>query len=167
MFKGKENHLDLIQELRTVNALQREEQELQKADKELVKTLTDQRDKSRHKVKCTDTFMYKILLQKLQTISLHLLSLPCLDLSRGGVSGQSGRYRAWTPVWHLVQGADSSPGGAQDPRLYTTGWERPSPTRGRGERKETSGGAQTQRRRWDLQTSAFMCTFLAMSVHTR
>uniref|UniRef100_A0A3Q3XD69 Cilia- and flagella-associated protein 91 n=1 Tax=Mola mola TaxID=94237 RepID=A0A3Q3XD69_MOLML len=27
MFKGKENHLDLIQELRTVNALQREEQE--------------------------------------------------------------------------------------------------------------------------------------------
>lgn len=51
MFKGKENHLDLIQELRTVNALQREEQELQKADKELIKTLTDQRDKSRHKVK--------------------------------------------------------------------------------------------------------------------
>lgn len=94
MFKGKENHLDLIQELRTVNALQREEQELQKADKELVKTLTDQRDKSRHKVKRTDTFMYKILLQKLQTISLHLLSLPCLGLSRGGVSGQSGRCRA-------------------------------------------------------------------------
>ncbi|TDH06784.1 hypothetical protein EPR50_G00117100 [Perca flavescens] len=49
MFKGKENHLDLIQELRTVHALQREEQELQKADKGLVMTLKNERDKHRHK----------------------------------------------------------------------------------------------------------------------
>uniref|UniRef100_A0A7N6A4H1 Cilia- and flagella-associated protein 91 n=1 Tax=Anabas testudineus TaxID=64144 RepID=A0A7N6A4H1_ANATE len=45
MFKGKENHLELIHELRTVHALQREEQELQKADKGLLTTLKNQRDK--------------------------------------------------------------------------------------------------------------------------
>uniref|UniRef100_UPI0037E92459 cilia- and flagella-associated protein 91 n=1 Tax=Semicossyphus pulcher TaxID=241346 RepID=UPI0037E92459 len=49
MFKGKENHLELIQELRTVHALQTEEQELQKADKELTLTQKKQRDKLRHK----------------------------------------------------------------------------------------------------------------------
>lgn len=76
MFKGKENHLDLIQELRTVNALQREEQELQKADKELIKTLTDQRDKSRHKVKHTDTFMYIILQTPYNLITPSLSPLP-------------------------------------------------------------------------------------------
>ncbi|XP_031725295.1 cilia- and flagella-associated protein 91 [Anarrhichthys ocellatus] len=48
MFKGKENHLELFRELRTVHALQGEEQELQKADKGLVMTLKDQRDKHRH-----------------------------------------------------------------------------------------------------------------------
>ncbi|KAM8749428.1 cilia- and flagella-associated protein 91 isoform 1-T1 [Acanthopagrus schlegelii] len=49
MFKGKENHQELIQELRTVHALQREEQELQRADKELVITLKKQREEHRHK----------------------------------------------------------------------------------------------------------------------
>ncbi|XP_042351125.1 cilia- and flagella-associated protein 91 [Plectropomus leopardus] len=49
MFKGKENNLELIQELRTVHALQSEEQELQKSDKELVMSLKKQRDKCRHK----------------------------------------------------------------------------------------------------------------------
>ncbi|KAM7380373.1 hypothetical protein PAMP_003675 [Pampus punctatissimus] len=49
MFNSKENHLELIQELRTVHALQKEEQELQKANKELVMTLKKQRDKHRHK----------------------------------------------------------------------------------------------------------------------
>uniref|UniRef100_A0A671W4K8 Cilia- and flagella-associated protein 91 n=1 Tax=Sparus aurata TaxID=8175 RepID=A0A671W4K8_SPAAU len=49
MFKGKENHQELIQELRTVHALQREEQELHRADKELVITLKKQRDEQRHK----------------------------------------------------------------------------------------------------------------------
>ncbi|XP_041663807.1 cilia- and flagella-associated protein 91 isoform X2 [Cheilinus undulatus] len=46
---GKENHMELIQELRTVHALQPEEQELQKADKELTLTQKTQRDKLRHK----------------------------------------------------------------------------------------------------------------------
>ncbi|KAK2905976.1 cilia- and flagella-associated protein 91 [Channa argus] len=46
MFKGKENHMELILELRTVHALQREEQEIQKADKGLVITLKNQRDKN-------------------------------------------------------------------------------------------------------------------------
>ncbi|XP_029386659.1 cilia- and flagella-associated protein 91 [Echeneis naucrates] len=48
MFKGKENHLELIQELRTVHALQKEEEDLQKADKEHTITLKKQRDKHRH-----------------------------------------------------------------------------------------------------------------------
>lgn len=94
MFKGKENYLDLIQELRTVHALQKEEQELQKADKGLVMTLKKQRDKHTHKVKHTDTFTYNILQtpNNLITPSFSLSALP--DLSRGGVSGQSGRCRA-------------------------------------------------------------------------
>ncbi|KAK5861123.1 hypothetical protein PBY51_022542 [Eleginops maclovinus] len=48
MFEGKENHLDLIHELRTVHSLQREEQELQKADKGLVMSLKTQRNKHTH-----------------------------------------------------------------------------------------------------------------------
>lgn len=61
MFKGKEDHLDLIRGLRTVHALQGEEQELQKADKLLIMALKKQRDNHRHKVKYTDTFPYKHL----------------------------------------------------------------------------------------------------------
>ncbi|XP_034549653.1 cilia- and flagella-associated protein 91 [Notolabrus celidotus] len=49
MFTGKENHLNLIQELRTVHALQAEKQELQKADKELILSEKKQREKLRHK----------------------------------------------------------------------------------------------------------------------
>lgn len=56
MFKGKENHLELIHELRTVHALQREEQELQKADKGLLTTLKNQRDKREIKVKHKNSF---------------------------------------------------------------------------------------------------------------
>uniref|UniRef100_A0A8D3B493 Cilia- and flagella-associated protein 91 n=1 Tax=Scophthalmus maximus TaxID=52904 RepID=A0A8D3B493_SCOMX len=48
MFEGKENNLDLIQELRTVHALQREEQELQGADRRVVIALKKQRDDHRH-----------------------------------------------------------------------------------------------------------------------
>uniref|UniRef100_A0A8C2ZKS6 Cilia- and flagella-associated protein 91 n=1 Tax=Cyclopterus lumpus TaxID=8103 RepID=A0A8C2ZKS6_CYCLU len=48
MFKGKENRLELIRELRTVHALQREEQELRKDDKRLVVTLQKRMDKHRH-----------------------------------------------------------------------------------------------------------------------
>lgn len=61
MFKGKENHLELIQELRTVHALQKEEQELQRADKELIIALKKQRDEQRIQVKHMDTCMYKPL----------------------------------------------------------------------------------------------------------
>ncbi|XP_037344216.2 cilia- and flagella-associated protein 91 isoform X2 [Pungitius pungitius] len=49
MFKGKENNLELIRELRTVHALQGEEQQLLNADKELVMNLKAQMDKHRHK----------------------------------------------------------------------------------------------------------------------
>lgn len=148
MFKGKENYQELIQELRTVHALQSEEQELQKADKDLIMTLKKQRDEHTHKVKHRGIHtQYK--LHKHQTISSRLLSiLP--GLSSRSISGRSGWFRARTPVRHIVKGADSPPGRAQDPRLYTTGWERPSSTRGWGEREETDRRAQTQRRRWDL-----------------
>lgn len=155
MFEGKENHLDLIHELRTVHALQREEQELQKADKGLVMSLKKQRDKHRHEVK------HRKHWHVLQTPNnlISPLSPPLLELSRGGVPGQSGRCRAWTYIRHLVQGADSSPGRAQDTCFYTPGWERPSHARGWGEREETGGGAQTQRRRWDFPTSAYTGQF--------
>ncbi|KAM8855259.1 cilia- and flagella-associated protein 91 isoform 2-T2 [Spinachia spinachia] len=49
MFKGKENNLELIRELRTVHALQGEEQELLNADKGLVTNLKIQMEKHRHK----------------------------------------------------------------------------------------------------------------------
>lgn len=55
MLQGKENHMELIQELRTVHALQTEEQELKEADKELVLSLKEQRDNARHKVRHTRT----------------------------------------------------------------------------------------------------------------
>ncbi|XP_030614578.1 cilia- and flagella-associated protein 91 isoform X2 [Archocentrus centrarchus] len=45
MVKGKEEHRDLIQELRTVHALKREEQEQQKANKGHIMMLKKQRDK--------------------------------------------------------------------------------------------------------------------------
>ncbi|XP_075896104.1 cilia- and flagella-associated protein 91 isoform X2 [Nelusetta ayraudi] len=48
MFKAKENHLNLIQEVRTENALQKAEQQLLRDDIQLVKTLTEQRDSARH-----------------------------------------------------------------------------------------------------------------------
>lgn len=57
MFKGKEKNQDLIRELRTIHALKREEQELQKADKEHVMMLNKQRDKRRLEVKHTDLTM--------------------------------------------------------------------------------------------------------------
>lgn len=50
MLEGIENNMDLIQELRTVNALHKEDQELLEADKQLVLSLKEQRDKIRHKV---------------------------------------------------------------------------------------------------------------------
>ncbi|KAJ8013175.1 hypothetical protein DPEC_G00050550 [Dallia pectoralis] len=49
MFEGKEKHLELIQELRTTNALLREEQELQTADKQQTLALLRARDQQTHK----------------------------------------------------------------------------------------------------------------------
>ncbi|KAM4561423.1 cilia- and flagella-associated protein 91 [Fundulus diaphanus] len=48
MFKGKENHLELIGELRKVHALQSEEQQAQKADKAFIMTLKKERDQQMH-----------------------------------------------------------------------------------------------------------------------
>lgn len=56
MFKGKENHLNLIQEVRTENALQQAEQQLLGDDIQLVETLTEQRDAARHEVERTLAF---------------------------------------------------------------------------------------------------------------
>ncbi|KAK3543485.1 hypothetical protein QTP70_023212 [Hemibagrus guttatus] len=46
MLKGVEKHLELIQELRTTHTLQREEQELQRADKQVTQALQRQRELS-------------------------------------------------------------------------------------------------------------------------
>lgn len=155
IFKGKEKHRDLIRELRSVHALKMEEQELKKADKGNVTMLKQQRDKQRLKVKRADsTAQTKV--EQLQTNFIPLFSV-FSDFSTGGVSSRSGRRRTTRDVWHVVQGADSSPGGAQDPRLHTAGWERPSPARGWGEWKEAGGRTQTYRGRRDLQTSMCIC----------
>lgn len=50
-----EDRMDLIQELQTVHALQKEEQELQEADRDFVLSLKEQRDKERHQVRHTWT----------------------------------------------------------------------------------------------------------------
>ncbi|XP_077437078.1 cilia- and flagella-associated protein 91 [Vanacampus margaritifer] len=47
IFTGKENHLDLIKELRTAHALRAEEQQMKKADKEMVLALKEERDQQR------------------------------------------------------------------------------------------------------------------------
>lgn len=50
MLQGVEDHMDLIQELQTVHALQKEEQELQEADRDFVLSLKEERDQARHQV---------------------------------------------------------------------------------------------------------------------
>uniref|UniRef100_A0A3B3S7T8 Cilia- and flagella-associated protein 91 n=1 Tax=Paramormyrops kingsleyae TaxID=1676925 RepID=A0A3B3S7T8_9TELE len=50
MFEGKMKHLELIQELRSTHALQREEQELKQADKEATLTMQSLREMHQHKV---------------------------------------------------------------------------------------------------------------------
>lgn len=57
LFEGKEKYLDLIKELRTVHALQSEEQAQQEVDKELVTTLKTQREQQSDQVKHTHTHM--------------------------------------------------------------------------------------------------------------
>ncbi|XP_022596614.1 cilia- and flagella-associated protein 91 isoform X2 [Seriola dumerili] len=79
MFKGKENYLELIHELRTVHALQREEQELQKAEKGLVITLKKQRDKHRHKTSQEEASQARVVGAELEhlfdTLSKELIHL--------------------------------------------------------------------------------------------
>ncbi|XP_070832333.1 cilia- and flagella-associated protein 91 [Chaetodon trifascialis] len=79
MFKGKENHLELIQELRTVHAPQREEQELQKAEKELIMSLKKQRDKNRHKISQEEASQARVVGAELEhlfdTLSKELIRL--------------------------------------------------------------------------------------------
>lgn len=79
MFKSKENHLDLIQELRTVHALQTEEQDLQKADKEFVMTLKKQRDKLKHKTSQEEASQARVVGAELEhlfdTLSKELIHL--------------------------------------------------------------------------------------------
>lgn len=77
VYNGKENHLELIHELRTVHALQREEQELQKANKELVVTLKKDRDKHRQKVKHKQTLIHSFSFTPApNTFITHFLSPP-------------------------------------------------------------------------------------------
>ncbi|XP_041806115.1 cilia- and flagella-associated protein 91 [Chelmon rostratus] len=79
MFKGKENRLELIQELRTVHALQREEQELQNAEKELIMSLKKQRDNHRHETSQEEASQAKVvgveLEQLFDTLSKELIHL--------------------------------------------------------------------------------------------
>lgn len=72
--------MELIQELRTVHALQTEEQELKEADKELVLSLKEQRANTRHKVRHTRT-------QNSALNSVITLSLLWTDFASRGISG--------------------------------------------------------------------------------
>lgn len=97
MFKAKENHLNLIQEVRTENALQKAEQQLLRDDIQLVKTLTEQRDSARHEVEqkrrhsCWNPS--ELLRRLISTFSL----FPHAGLATGGDSGGGGERRAGAP----------------------------------------------------------------------
>uniref|UniRef100_A0A3B5B9X6 Cilia- and flagella-associated protein 91 n=1 Tax=Stegastes partitus TaxID=144197 RepID=A0A3B5B9X6_9TELE len=73
MFKGKENYMDLIQELRSVHALQKDEQEQHKADKELIMNLKKQKDK--HKEASQARVVNVELGQLFDTLSKELIRL--------------------------------------------------------------------------------------------
>uniref|UniRef100_A0A667WZT9 Cilia- and flagella-associated protein 91 n=1 Tax=Myripristis murdjan TaxID=586833 RepID=A0A667WZT9_9TELE len=71
MFKGKEKRLELIQELRTTHALQKEEQQLLGADAQLTQTLKNQRDLHRHKASMVGVELVNLL----DTLSKELIHL--------------------------------------------------------------------------------------------
>ncbi|XP_076015232.1 cilia- and flagella-associated protein 91 [Genypterus blacodes] len=66
MFKGKERHLDLIQEMRSVHALQRDEEELKRAEKEHTENLKKQRDLHTHRTSQEESFQAGVVGSQLQ-----------------------------------------------------------------------------------------------------
>lgn len=79
MLKGKENNLELIRELRTVHALQGEEQQRLNADKGLVMNLKIQMDKHRHKASQEEASQARVVGAELEllfdTLSKELIHL--------------------------------------------------------------------------------------------
>ncbi|XP_028991921.1 cilia- and flagella-associated protein 91 [Betta splendens] len=79
MFKNKQNHADLIRELRTVHALQKEEQEIQKAHRDQTVNLKLQRDKQRIKTSREEAMQARMvgaeLEQLFDTFSKELIGL--------------------------------------------------------------------------------------------
>uniref|UniRef100_A0A8C7FLJ2 Cilia- and flagella-associated protein 91 n=1 Tax=Oncorhynchus kisutch TaxID=8019 RepID=A0A8C7FLJ2_ONCKI len=79
MFEGKEKRLELIQELRTTHALQREEQELQRADTQLTLALQRQREQHTHKASLVEGYQAAVagaeLVDMLDFLSKELIRL--------------------------------------------------------------------------------------------
>ncbi|KAM9850139.1 cilia- and flagella-associated protein 91-like [Aulostomus maculatus] len=79
MFTGKKKHLDLIKELRNFHALQKEEQDVQKANKDVIMTLKNLRNKHRHEVSQEKAFQAGVMGVELQylfdTLSKELIRL--------------------------------------------------------------------------------------------
>ncbi|CAN9500152.1 unnamed protein product [Ophioblennius macclurei] len=79
MFKGKENHMDLIREQRTVHSLLEDDQMLRKAEKELLLTQKIQNDQQRDKMAQMDAFQATVvgteLEQLFDTMSKELIRL--------------------------------------------------------------------------------------------
>ncbi|KAM6986721.1 cilia- and flagella-associated protein 91 [Aplochiton taeniatus] len=79
MFEGKEKRLELIQELRTTYALQREEQELQKADAKLTMSLQLHRDEHDDRLSQVDSYLAGVagteLVDMLDFLSKELIRL--------------------------------------------------------------------------------------------
>uniref|UniRef100_A0A3Q1EJC0 Cilia- and flagella-associated protein 91 n=1 Tax=Acanthochromis polyacanthus TaxID=80966 RepID=A0A3Q1EJC0_9TELE len=79
MFKGKENHLDLIQKLRSVCALQEDGQEQHKADKALIMNLKKQKDNESDEISRVEASQARVvgaeLGQLFDTLSKELIRL--------------------------------------------------------------------------------------------
>lgn len=79
IFEGKEKRLDLIQELRTTHALQREEQEKKEAEKQVTLALQRERDNQSDRVRLSMYSKYETYstkqLPSLFTFSLFTFSL--------------------------------------------------------------------------------------------
>ncbi|KAM9343962.1 cilia- and flagella-associated protein 91-like [Pholidichthys leucotaenia] len=79
MFKGKKKHKHLIQELRSVHALQKEVQELQKTDKSLVMSLKMEQDKETQRISQEEASQARLINEELEemfdTLSKELIRL--------------------------------------------------------------------------------------------